>query len=83
MDSYIITAIESELAYQKKKWPEEFHEHAPLEWIIILESLVQKAKSDWYNNGNKNMKDSLRKIAATAVAGMDQCGVSLRHNDTL
>ena len=66
------SAIAMEREYQEGKWPG--HVHSPAEWLLILEQLIEQAKVDYYE-GVGSIMGSVRKIAATAVAAMEQQGV--------
>jgi Ni,Fe-hydrogenase I small subunit len=83
MDKYIISAIESELEYQNEKLASvgltnETHTHSAPEWLLIIELQVAKAKEKWYRGEHLAVSDQFRKIAATAVVAMGQCGITLR-----
>ena len=88
MDINIISAIESELEYQNENLASvgltnKTHIHSAPEWLLIIELQVAKAKEKWYKGDHNAVSDQFRKIAATSVVAMDQCGITLRYNDIL
>jgi hypothetical protein len=88
MQDKIISAIDSELEYQNENLASlgltnETHVHSAPEWLLIIEMQVAKAKKEWYDGDHHGVSNQLRKIAATTVVAMEQCGIALRYNDTL
>lgn len=75
----VLEAIESERAYQEKKWPG--HRHSVGEWIIIMESCLEKAKTKWMDGDAGALKE-IRQVVAVGVAAMEQCGVTPRVTET-
>jgi hypothetical protein len=77
----IFSCIVKEIDYQNVKWgygPE--HQHSLIEWLVIIERLVEKAKEEWYNGfESEEAIAGLRKIAATAIQGMNICGYKDRE----
>ena len=76
----VIAAIESERAYQERKWPP--HQLTVGEWILIMDKCLNDAKKAYVvNRGNDKALHEIRQVVATGVAAMEQCGAPLR--DTL
>ena len=68
-----IEVVLMERAYQEKKWPG--HSHTVAEWILILQKLLHDAERAWVTgHGDDQALHEIRKIAATAIACMEQCG---------
>jgi hypothetical protein len=66
--------IDGERAYQQAQgWP---NEHKPTKWLDIIEYYSQKA---WSNTHTEPLMDNLRKIAAVAVAALEQYGCPPRE----
>ena len=64
--------IDGEREYQKFKWNQVFDDSkwSLSDWIVFIERYIQEAKN---NTGfEKHEVDSIRKIAALAVACMEQ-----------
>jgi len=76
MQTHTLEAIESELAYQQKRWPN--HKHSPPEWLLIMEKCLRDAKRVWLEHGDARAMDEVRQIVAVGVAAMDQCGAPKR-----
>lgn len=49
MNPKVATLINNELLYQDQKWPG--HQHSVAEWILIMQSCLDKAKTAWCGNG--------------------------------
>jgi hypothetical protein len=79
----VYDAVDRERDYQDAV--HDNHQHSLLEWIIIIESYVTNAKHCFMaGGGNDSERDILcavRKIAGTAVACMEQCGVVTRDDE--
>ncbi len=74
----VYDAIDSERAYQHSKWSEEFDDSrwSLSDWIIFMERHIAEAKSS--TGYPLNVLNSIRKIAALAVACMEHNGVPVR-----
>lgn len=77
-------AIVAERHYQDRKWG-TIQEH-PLEvsaWLIVMRKLLNDAEAAWcWQRGDVGALDEIRKVAAVAVACMEQHGVVLRQGET-
>lgn len=71
----VLQAVSDEMSYQDEKHGE--HKHTPMEWIAIIEGLVNRAKSR-FSEGSPDcealMLSDVRKITATGFACQEQCG---------
>lgn len=80
MTDELKNAIITEIEYQNERWgygPE--YQHSLVEWLVIIEKLINDAKLSWYNSASDpSTKDYLRKVAATAIQGMTVCGFNNR-----
>ena len=81
MNANVIAAIESELKYQKQKWPN--HSHTPAEWILIMDKCMSDAKRAWVcGHGDDQALHEIRQVVAVGVAAMTQCGALKRITTT-
>ena len=71
--SEVFNLIDQERENQDEKWGGVEHDkqHTPLEWVIIIEHLLHKAKQTWTWNGNRGVMEEIRTIAGVAVAAME------------
>jgi hypothetical protein len=73
----VYTAIDTERNYQEERWP--FHKHSATEFLVFINHYVSKAMAcASTENHNDNVLDGLRKIAALAVAAMEEHGAPPR-----
>ena len=79
----VYEAIDGERAYQEQKWPG--HQHSLLEWLVYIDDYSAEAKRFASRNPDPIAADFLRnaarKIAALAVAGLEQNGVRTREQE--
>jgi len=74
---HVLLAVESERAYQEKKWPG--HDHTVAEWLLIMEKLMGDARRAWVTgHGDNQALHEVRQIVATGIACMEQCGAPHR-----
>jgi len=80
-----IKAIKYERKFQDQLWGENFDDDkwSPAEWLVFIEMYVEKAKNsllgcDNQEDGHQKQMDNMRKIAALAVAAMENRGVVKR-----
>ena len=80
-----VKAIKYERKYQDKLWGKNFHDNewAPSEWLDFIEAYVNKARAGLLGcehraAGHHVQMDNMRKIAALAVAAMENRGVVKR-----
>jgi hypothetical protein len=76
--SSVYECIDSERDYQEKTWKlSDDQKNRVSDWIIIMEKYIQSAKNSIIDlDGKEN--ESVRKIAALAVACMEFNGVEPR-----
>lgn len=84
-------AVELERAYQDEKWAADRTasggKHTPTEWLVYIEDYVNEAKR--YSSRHSEpgasvfVQHTMRKIAAMAVASMEQNGVHTRKAEGL
>ena len=79
----VYKAISEERDFQDHKWGTiEQHPHEVGAWLVIIDKLVEDAKHAFVSNrGNYGALDELRKIAAVAVACMEQHGPVHRRTE--
>lgn len=82
MRKQVYEAIDTERAYQDRKWGGENHDeqHCVADWVIFMNKHIADAMMAVYNLDNVTAMDSVRKIAALAVAAMENRGVRGRNN---
>jgi len=77
MNTQIMEALDSERAYQEKKYPG--HRHSTGEWLLIMEKCLADAKAAWNcGHGDGSVMDEIRQVTAVGVAALEQCGSPLR-----
>lgn len=73
----VFDEIVHERAYQDSKWGTvEEHPHSLIEWIVIAEDCLKKAKAGYFKGGDPAMKQNLIEAAATAFAALEQHDVT-------
>jgi hypothetical protein len=76
----VYLAIEGERAYQDRKWPDNLH--STLEYLVYMEDYIAEAKRVLSRRPDPEAKEfalhTVRKVAAMAVAAMEQNGVKTR-----
>ena len=74
----VYKVIDEERDYQDDKWGDELDDAqwAINDWIVFIERYIQEAKN---NTGQAEALDSVRKIAALAVACMEYNGALRRE----
>ena len=72
----VFGAITEERDHQDRKWGTvEDHPHEVGSWLTIMDQLLEDAKRAWMSRrGDHGALDEIRKVAAVAVACMDQHG---------
>jgi len=78
----VYDAIDEEREYQEERWPG--HAHSNTEFLVYIDHYVKKgffaaSTLDGGDYGTET-KDNLRKIAALAVAAMEQNGLVRRNS---
>jgi hypothetical protein len=75
----IFEVIEDERIYQDNKWKKPQHSHSVTEYLVFISHYVNDAmKKVSTMDGEKEALPNIRKIAALAVAAMEENGVSKR-----
>lgn len=73
--------IDSEREYQDTHHFEETDEKLSVaDWIIFMETHLEKAKDSLYRLDEQNALDQVRKITALGVATMEYKGGDYRHS---
>jgi hypothetical protein len=87
MRGTVYAAIDGERAYQDSKWPATELGVGPslIEWLVFIEDYVAEAKRYVSRNtpvaSDDFARNALRKVAAMAVAGLEQHGVTTREKE--
>lgn len=77
----VFDAISEERMYQDEKMGDiSHHQHSIPEWLLMMRKLIEKAETDWMNNGNDEALKSLLKATSIGVACMEQHGVKTPDN---
>ena len=80
--SEVFAAIETERSYQKERWGSEGEKHSNLEYLVYIRDYVEEALHRLSRVSDAECvyptQDSLRKIAALAVAAQEVNGVRVR-----
>lgn len=77
---HVIGVINAERDYQNMKWGTiKDHPHEVGSWLTIIRTLLTKAELEYTSKrGDQGALDELRKVAATAMACMEQHGAVSR-----
>ena len=79
----VYKVIDGEREYQEKRWERPAHIHSNLEYLVYIEHYVNQAKTLSSTKDDKevapDVKAALRKIAALAVAAMEENGTQARE----
>lgn len=71
----VYDAFTNERDYQDKRWGTiKDHPHSLIEWIVIAEDCLAKAKAGWFKGDLNAMKVGIIKAGATATAALEQHG---------
>lgn len=70
-------ALELERAYQERKFPG--HVHDVPGWLLIIEEITLKTRSQWLKHGNEAALHEIRQLTATGIACMENCGALERE----
>jgi hypothetical protein len=75
----VYRAIDGERDYQESRWERPKHNHSATEYLVYINHYVQKAfAAVSTEDGEGSALPNLRKIAALAVAAMEERGVVAR-----
>lgn len=75
----VYDAINSERNYQDTRWPKPAHSHSNTEYLVYIQTYVTEAlQKVSHEYGDESTRDALRKIAALAVAAMEENGAEFR-----
>lgn len=76
----IFLQIEDERAYQNSKWGTAFDEkNTPNDWVAYVNKYLGQAVTHPFNDGV--FRTNMRKVAALAVAALEQDKYAPRHYD--
>ena len=71
----VYDAIDDERDYQEQRWERPAHNHSATEYLVYIDHYVKKAFASVSTEENElGALDNLRKIAALAVAAMEEHG---------
>lgn len=77
--SEVYDAIDGERNYQESRWERPRHNHTNTEYLVYINHYVQQAfAAVSTQDGDGATHPALRKIAALAVAAMEENGVAYR-----
>lgn len=77
--STVYCVIDSERSYQEQIWKRPEHDHSATEFLVYIDHYVKKAFAKVSTeDGEQGALVDLRKIAALAVAAMEQHGAPFR-----
>lgn len=75
----VYNAIDGERKYQEKRWERPAHNHSNTEYLVYIDHYVKQAfAAVSTQDGDVSTLPALRKIAALAVAAMEENGVEFR-----
>lgn len=74
----VYTAVDSERSYQETLTRNDVTDQRPLEQLALIETIIQRAKAEWYDNPGAFNMNYMRKIAGVAVRSMEQWGAPKR-----
>lgn len=76
----VYEAIDGERDYQEKRWERPLHTHSNTEYLVYIQHYVNQAfTAVSTQDGDGATLPALRKIAALAVAAMEENGAQLRE----
>jgi hypothetical protein len=76
----VYRAIDGERTYQEKRWERPKHNHTNTEYLVYIDHYVKQAfAAVSTEDGDESTFPALRKIAALAVAAMEENGVRFRQ----
>lgn len=79
----IFEVINDEREYQDKRWGTEFdYKNTMNDWISYITRYLGKAQVLDRNAGLGEFRQNMFKVAALAVAALEQDGYAARHYDT-
>lgn len=77
--SEIYKLIDGERDYQERRWERPQHNHSATEYLVYIDHYVKLAfQRVSTENGEAGALENLRKIAALAVAAMEEHGAPAR-----
>lgn len=75
----VYKVIDGERDYQEKRWARPAHNHSNTEYLVYIQHYVNQAfTAVSTQDGDQATLSALRKIAALAVAAMEENGVEAR-----
>lgn len=80
-DVYVV--IDGERNYQDQKWGTIDQRPKQVgSWLTLMRAILTKAEMEWaHSNGDHFALEEIRKLAAVAIACMEQHGAPLRMTD--
>jgi hypothetical protein len=77
----VYKAVDGERTYQERRWQRPAHNHTNTEYLVYIQHYVHQAlEAVSVDDGEWATFPALRKIAALAVAAMEENGVIERDN---
>lgn len=76
MKATVAEAIDSERAYQERKYPG--HQHSTGEWLLIMQKCLNDATKAWNCGHGEGVLDEIRQVTSVGVAAMEEHGAPLR-----
>lgn len=72
----IYKCIDTERDYQDQRWGGQQHDeqHRVADWLLFIETQLNEAKKNLYNDGNIAGVKNIKKIAALCIACMEKYG---------
>lgn len=69
----VFKLIDEEREYQERRWPKPGHSHSVTEYLVYMRDYIETALHDvTHTNGDYAIRQNVRKIAALAVACMEE-----------
>lgn len=80
--SQVYWVVDSERDYQDRKWGTIDQRPKQVgSWLTLMRTILTKAEMEWsHTDGDHTALDEIRKLAATAIACMEQHGAVKRMN---
>ena len=78
--SEVYAVIDSERDYQDRKWGTIDQRPKQVgSWLTLMRAILTEAEMEWaHTDGDHTALDEIRKLAATAIACMEQHGATKR-----
>jgi len=81
IDREVLSAVHDERVFQNRKWGTiAEHRHEVGGYLTLMRKLLTDAEQAWSTErGDQSALAEIRKVAAVAIACMEQHGVPIRH----